>query len=196
MRNNMKRLFVITFLIAFSNVSIAQTNSTYEEGVNYGKSRIKTITEIINTNDILFSENIVEYYSESAHSFKKINLEDVVKVEYSTGNYGTTGSIIGALVGSLAGAAISLSTAKEEVEIQGNFEVTTTTYQAWPIYVIGGIGSLIGLGIGNGIDRWKIIYQKENLTSIESVYVSPIWLDYNSKGKAMVAVGTKFVINF
>ena len=150
----MKYLISITMVLACSTIVFSQQNL---EGRSVGRGMIYTTDQdTIEGQYIVFSKDSLEYYLRNSQTRYALGLNQVTEVQEYNGNYGNTGLWIGGIGGALIGVVVALGTK----ETKSNLFYKETTIQTWPIYVIGGLSTILGYVIGITIEDWNTIYSR------------------------------------
>lgn len=156
----MKNLILLITVFLIPNLTLGQsvTVENFKEGKLIGKSKINLGYKTIEVKELTKRDTIIYYVLPNQDISYSVDLSEVESIDKFVSDKSTTGSIIGSLVGVLAGIPIMLATKSTEVE--DNMEITT--YQVWPMYVTGLVGGGIGYTIGSNRITWEEIYKRKS----------------------------------
>lgn len=150
----MKNLILIAVIVISALPLRAQTRQ-WSESKAISKGRIVTTDqEVIEGQHMVVSSDSVQYYVKASTIRYAMGLNEVNSIEEYQGDYGTTGTVVGALVGGGIGLAVALGS--KETKSTRFFE--ETTIQTWPIYAFTLVGGLLGYAIGSNAESWGIVY--------------------------------------
>ncbi|MBI5471344.1 MAG: hypothetical protein HY961_03265 [Ignavibacteriae bacterium] len=150
----MKKTTILFVALVIAVPLFGQTNR--DRAIDRGRIHVAG-SQMIECQHLVLSGDTVEYYAKESSSRYALGLKSVNLIEEYRGNNGSTGSLVGALLGAGIGVAVALGT--KETKTTGIFE--ETTIQTWPIYVGTLLGGVIGYAIGNSAESWEPIYSSE-----------------------------------
>jgi hypothetical protein len=132
------------------------------EGRNITEGKIITSDsrEIYGFN-VFISNDTVEYYDKGLTERHTLELNQVKEIQESHGNWATTGTWVGCLIGCGVGVGVAIATETTTSTNDGSYIYTQTTIQTWPIYIIGLAGAGLGYLVGSNAHDWKTIYSKD-----------------------------------
>lgn len=174
----MKIVYLFLFAIIFSLTVFGQQSY---EGRTFSRGRIVTAdSKIIEGQAMAISADSVELYVNNFQERLVLGLNQVNKIQEYNGNWSTTGTIAGCIIGCGIGVVVALGT--EQTTTDGYIQ--TTTIQTWPIYLFTFGCGLVGYLIGAANESWATIYSKstaffKSFEFYENTRTGGLCLSYN-----------------